>query len=177
MSRAEVLHPQDLMVACKVYSDRSKRRETSYASLAADLAISTSTAHDSVDRCRSSGLMTAWLVHPRSLCDLLVVAAPRIFYARARGEGRGMPTSVWAAGLASQFRTSELAVKPLVWPDDHEAGCVQGTQIDPIYPTVPYACRRDPLLYDLLALCDVARVGSTAERAHATSIVAKILLK
>jgi hypothetical protein len=54
---------------------------------------------------------------------------------------------------------------PPVWPDPE--GRVQGASVQPLYPSVPGAARRDPKLYDLLALVDALRFGRAREREFA----------
>jgi hypothetical protein len=54
---------------------------------------------------------------------------------------------------------------PPIWPDPE--GKVQGSAIEPLYPSVPGAARLDPELYDMLALVDALRIGRTRERVMA----------
>jgi hypothetical protein len=49
-----------------------------------------------------------------------------------------------------------------VWPDPE--GDERGQSIQPLYPTAPAAARRQPALYELLALVDSLRCGRTRER-------------
>ena len=46
-------------------------------------------------------------------------------------------------------------------------GQVQGAAVQPLYSSVPGAARRDPALYDLLALVDALRIGRARERSLA----------
>ena len=51
---------------------------------------------------------------------------------------------------------------PPVWPDPE--GTVRGLEFSPLYKNVPAAARRDPKLYELLALVDAIRDGRVRER-------------
>jgi len=52
-----------------------------------------------------------------------------------------------------------------VWPD--ALGNEKGQSIDPLYRSVPMAVKRDPRLYDFLALVDAIRLGAGRETAFA----------
>jgi len=169
--RTENLKPQDVLVACKIFAQNLLRAECLYVSLAEDLGLSTSTVHESVERCRKSLLLlpSGWNVSAKYLRDLLVVAVPRVFYAVRGGVGRGLPTSVHAPVLAGKFKATGL---PVVWrEDDAPEGLPEGQGLEPLYPTVPAACRLDNVLYELLALSDVMRIGSASERTLAVDLV------
>jgi hypothetical protein len=62
--------------------------------------------------------------------------------------------------MADKFNAAEQI--PPVWPDSN--GKVQGASVRPLYSSVPGAARRDPALYDLLALVDALRIGRARER-------------
>ena len=51
---------------------------------------------------------------------------------------------------------------PPVWPDPE--GTVRGEELRPLYRSAPAAARRDPALYELLALVDAVRAGRPRER-------------
>jgi hypothetical protein len=74
-----------------------------------------------------------------------------------------MPTA-WAAPVLSG-KISGSEQMPPVWPDPE--GKVQGTAVQPLYRSVPHAARRNPALYDLLALVDALRIGRARERSLA----------
>jgi hypothetical protein len=54
---------------------------------------------------------------------------------------------------------------PPVWP--HAEGTVRGYSFSPLFPSVPMAALRDPLLYEMLALVDAIRDGRARERSIA----------
>jgi hypothetical protein len=71
-----------------------------------------------------------------------------------------MPTSYAAPPLSRVLTRADEA--PPVWPD--EEGEVRGYEFSPLYKSVPFAARRDPRLYELLALVDAIRGGALPER-------------
>jgi hypothetical protein len=176
--RSENLKPQDVLVVCKVFSRRLLRAgDYTYSGLAEDLSLSTSTVHESVERCRRAGLMppAGWSVFASPLRDLIVHAVPRVFYAVRGSVTVGTPTSSHALVLVGKFKLVPGA-SPLVWREDGAPqGSPRGESVEPIYPTVPAACRSDNILYELMALADVMRVGGAAERAIAVDILERRL--
>jgi hypothetical protein len=174
----ENLRPQDVLVACKIFSLGLHRGDCTYAGLGEDLGISSSTAHESVERCRSSQLLppSGWKVSIRYLRDLLLVAVPRVFYVRRGSICEGLPTGVFASPLVGKFKCPEGAL-PFVWVElmTLEGGDAtsqsRGEGIAPLYPTVPLAAREDSVVYELLALVDVMRLGNAADREIASSLV------
>jgi hypothetical protein len=172
------LRPQDVLLACKVFSLGLTRSECTYASLGAALGISTSTSFEAATRCRQSQLLppSGWLVSPRHLRDLLVVGVPRIFYAVRGGLVCGTTTATCAAPVASKFKPPSEGSLPVVWcEDDAPESLPRGEGLEPIYPTVPAAARQDIVVYELLALADVMRIGTTVERTIAVGLIDKRL--
>ncbi len=73
---------------------------------------------------------------------------------------RGIPTAHAAPPLSTQIQQG--SEPPPVWPTPD--GTVRGTEFSPLYKNVPAAARRDPKLYELLALVDAIRDGRARER-------------
>ncbi len=160
-------------MACKVFALQLARVDCTYSLLGQQLGMSTSTVHEAVARCRQSQLLSpaGWIVHARHLADLLTTAVPRIFYAVRGGLARGSVTSIRAPALVDKFRDLPGGM-PLVWREEEPPDDLpQGESLDPLYPTAPAACRSDPVLYELLALTDVRRVGTKADMATAASLI------
>jgi hypothetical protein len=82
-----------------------------------------------------------------------------------------MPTAWAAPVLSGKISASEQM--PPVWPDPD--GKVQGSAVQPLYSSVPHAARRDPALYDLLALVDALRIGRARERSLAEKEISRRL--
>ena len=78
-----------------------------------------------------------------------------------RGEAtRGMPTAYAAPPLSDQIAAD--GDLPPVWPDAE--GSVRGVTLEPLHRAVPNAARKDPTLYEILALIDALRDGRVRER-------------
>lgn len=164
---------QDVVVACRLFSTEcSGQPEWTYASLSDDLGMSTSSVHESVERCRLAGVLSAGsdrgTTCRRELADLLADAVPKIFFAIRTGVVVGVPTGSDAPPLAGKFKSLSGAVVR-VWPD--AGGAVRGEGVLPLHPGVPELARRDPLFYEILALVDVMRLGSGADRRLASEMV------
>ena len=163
--------PQDVIVAIKVALSGIS---SSYAELGQSLGMSASEAHAAMRR-----LVEARLADPdthqirrQALRDFLVHGVPYAYPVRPQEMTRGMPTA-WAAPVMSGAITSADQVPP-VWPDPN--GNTQGASVRPLYPSAPEAARRDPALYDFLALVDALRIGRARERALAEKEIDERLL-
>jgi hypothetical protein len=73
---------------------------------------------------------------------------------------RGMPTARSAPPLNELLASDEDT--RFVWPDPE--GASRGQSIEPLYETVPATARKNPVLYELLALVDALRCGGARER-------------
>jgi hypothetical protein len=51
----------------------------------------------------------------------------------------------------------------------------RGQAIEPLHPSVPYACRQDKRLYEMLALADALRIGRARERSLALKGLKELL--
>lgn len=154
--------PQDIVVALKLALGDSPLK---YAELGQALGISASEVHAAVRRLLQARLLDPETkrVRREALLDFLVHGVPYSFPASPKELTRGMPTA-WAAPVMAQKFNSSDQIQP-VWPDPK--GSVQGASVEPLYPSVPGAARRDPELYGLLALVDALRIGRARERAVA----------
>ncbi|MFT7670526.1 MAG: hypothetical protein ACI8X5_003235 [Planctomycetota bacterium] len=159
------LKPQDLLV-CLELATREQEPWT-YAELAADLGISPSETNKAVERALEAGLLSPPSI-PRgkpgpiraSLLNFLIHGVRHAFFASPGRLVRGMPTAHSAAPLNAKLRGGDEP--PLVWPDS--GGASRGQSVEPLYPTVPGAAKRNPALYELLALTDSLRCGRARER-------------
>jgi hypothetical protein len=170
------LKPQDLFVLYKQAA--SPERPWTYATLGADLGMSPSQVHRSVQRAISAGLATStgrgeWHVLPEALIEFSVHGARYAFPPVLGAVKRGVPTSFGALPLSAEI-TSAPGEAP-VWP--HPDGQVRGPSLSPLYRQVPKAALADPALYELLALLDALRVGRSRERALAQRLLSERLSK
>jgi len=174
------LSPQDVVVALKLLAAGS--RNWTYALLGEELALSPSQVFRSVERAEAVRLLEpgfrtvppppapgskgqncpvvlAW-PNRASLKEFLIHGVKYAFPVHRGGMVRGVPTAHAAPPLKQQF--AESFDPPPVWPD--ASGSARGLEFSPLYKNVPAAARRDPKLYELLALVDAIRDGRARER-------------
>ncbi len=149
-----------MVVLAKLVSYRGTR--PSIAHLAVDLSLSPSQVHLALKRLERSRLTDSESGRPllSAVEEFLLHGVKYAFPAR-RGEAtRGIPTAYAAPPLNAQIvDSSDL---PPVWPDPE--GNVRGVGFEPLSRAVPKAVRKDPVLYELLALIDALRDGRARER-------------
>ncbi len=145
-----------------------------YPGLSAALSISASESHAAVKRAEASGLINLHTRRPmkNELLEFLVHGARYVFPVVRGGLTRGMPTSYGAPPLREHIMAAANDVVP-VWPDPE--GQVRGEAWSPLYPKAVEACRRDPALYEALALVDAIRGGRARERSLAVDELKKRL--
>lgn len=139
--------------------------------------ISKSQISSALIRCYDVGLARPDRLtgHPRAntkgLFEFISHGLKYVFPARPGPMAKGIPTAAFAPVLAGQlFAGTDHS---LVWEDP--SGNALGQRIDPIHKCVPYAVRRDPTLYAMLALVDSIRVGHERESALSRKLLAKYL--
>ena len=105
MSKAPTLKSQDVLVACKLFA--LGEHSWTYSSLGEALEISQGEVFHSLKRCRSAQLVVpsrdTEIVSKKHFHDLLVFAAPRIFYAVRGTLDMGWPTAVHLPSLMPEF--------------------------------------------------------------------------
>ena len=164
------LRPQDLVVLLRLSLESGQ--PPTYAVMAGELGLTASEVHAALERAAQAQLARkdeagkATVV--REALRLFVQhGASYAFPATRGGMTRGVPTSYAASPL------KEMIVQPNdpppVWP--HKDGSLRGAAFYPLYPTVPEAAMRNPALYELLALFDAVRGGSSRERAIALPLL------
>jgi hypothetical protein len=177
------LRSADVLICCKLFSFACSKQSWSYPRLAAEVGLSSAGVYGSVRRCREAGLLGGEgggsngdiKVVKAKLVELLTKGVPAMFFAK-RGEiALGLSTALGAAPC------DQLAEKlgwkpdplPLVWP--HPKGTTRGETLYPLHGKVPEAAMKDVLVYELLALVDVIRVGGSKERKLATEAIAGLM--
>ncbi len=169
------LKPQDLVVLLRL--SLAKDAMPAYAVLGGELGMTASEVHAALERARAARLVRkeparAPVLLRDALLQFVLHGAPYAFPA-VRGEAtRGFPTAYAAAPLRE--RVAQPAAEPSpVWP--HREGSVRGVALYPLYTSVPDAARRNPALYELLALFDALRAGAARERKLASELLAERL--
>lgn len=144
---------------------RPSEKPERLSDLASRAGLSLSEVHRSLDRSATAGLLDA--AHRRPFADALLeflVHGARYAFPAPRGAiVRGMPTSFAAAPLHRLFEPdTRRPDQTPVWASP--LGGHRGYSIAPLYRTVPEVARRDPQLYEVLALVDALREGRARER-------------
>ena len=154
------LKSQDVVILLKLVA--LGEAQWSYASLAADLFMSTSEVHAGIKRAVAARLFDAqrgcFLKKP--LEEFLVHGVKYAFPPVHGGLTRGLPTGYAAPPLSNII--SQPAESPPVWPDAE--GKTRGYEFSPLYKSVPKAAANDNALYELLAIVDAIRDGRARER-------------
>lgn len=163
-----ILRPQDLVVVLKLAITREAVKP-SFESLGRQTGLSTSATFASVNRARLARLLTGTGlaredVDRHSVLEFILHGARFAFPATIGSMTLGVPTGYAAPPLNAEIGPS--TDPPPVWPSPH--GTVRGLALSPLYPTVPSAALSDPQLYQVLALFDALRSGSSRERSLAT---------
>lgn len=157
-----MLKPQDVVVLLKIVVRGPE--PWSYGALALDLGMSASEVHAGVRRAAESGLLhvdEGWGVPDAAGLDEFLVSGVRYVWPAVLGAmSVGLPTAASAPPLVGLLPASEDP--PTVWPDAD--GDVRGIAFEPLYRCVPVAARRDPALYEMLALVDGIRAGPLRAR-------------
>lgn len=143
------------------------------------IGISKTQVGQSLRRCSDVGLTRAdrrtgrLRANSRALRGIIVHAFKYVFPASRGPLVRGIPTTYAAPVLAGKLLSG--AEYPDVWEDGQ--GTTLGQSVEPLHRTVPYAVRRDPDLYAMLALVDAIRLGRERESALATKLLDTYLLE
>tara|TARA_R110001583_G_scaffold34370_5_gene115533 strand:- start:494 stop:1156 length:663 start_codon:yes stop_codon:yes gene_type:complete len=138
------------------YTARHLELETGISKSQVNLALNRCMDVGLAKKDRKTGVPKA---NTRALYDLIVYGLKYIFPARPAVVTRGIATA-FAAPVLSEKLMSAGELVP-VWPD--ALGNTKGQAVEPLCKSVPYAVRRDPEMYALLALVDAIRIGQPRE--------------
>ncbi|MFT7680504.1 MAG: hypothetical protein ACI8QC_004510 [Planctomycetota bacterium] len=171
------LKPLDLFVCLKIAIGRSD--SWTYLQLAESLGLSASETNAAVKRSLSAGLLVPALdskgkpgPKTQALLEFIEHGVRYAFFESPGATRRGMPTAHSAPPLSDRIQSD--ASQPFVWADPE--GEVRGQEFRPLYKSAPAAARRDPALYEVLALVDAIRGGRTRERQLGFELLAERLV-
>ena len=149
------MKPQDILVILKIllWQNRKWRQ----IDLALELGLSQTEVNFALHRLAKSGLLDVSLRQPmkRALAEFLIHGLRYVFPAELGPMGRGTRTAHSHEALARKLMTNDEF--KIVWPDPE--GQERGQLLEPLYPSVPFAAKRDPELHEWLALLDALRIG------------------
>jgi len=163
------MRPLDILVLLKI----AAKGDSAWLNkdLAQELFISASEVTESLNRSLLAGFLNQdkKKLFKNALLEFLQHGLKYVFPQRPAGLTKGIPTA-HSAPVAVQAFVSE---DPFVWPD--ASGTVRGQAIEPLYPSVTKAIAQDNQLYDLLALCDMLRVGRVREEKFAAQKLTQLI--
>jgi hypothetical protein len=128
------------------------------------MRLSTFEAHPAVQRLMAAGLLAEVGGVPqvvRAALHSFVIHGARDAYPAVRGGTTiGFPTAHAFPAIRKLVSASDNPL--IVWP--HAEGNSRGQSLLPLYESLPLAAKTAPMLYKLLALFDLLRVGQARER-------------
>ena len=133
--------------------------------------MSSSTAHEAVERLQLAGLLRpeSRQVNRHSLMEFLEHGVRYMFPAKPGATVRGVPTAWSAPPLASEF----ASIDAVVWPN--AKGNAIGQSLTPLYEKAAELPGKCPSTYELLTLVDAIRIGRVRERVAAVRKIKKRL--
>lgn len=154
------MKPQDIVILLKLLIWGS--RKWRYSDIADALCVSPSEVHKAVARCTRAGMYNAYSGRPirSALLEFIIHGVKYSFPVQPGPVARGMPTAYSLAPLSEVVLAQ--AGDQVVWPVSD--GAVVGRSVQPLYPTLPPAAAKDPVLYRWLGLIDALRIGRTREQ-------------
>lgn len=164
------MRPQDIVILLKMVARKEPWR---HLDLALELGLSQSEITQGLERCKQAGLVDPSKRHPikAALAEFVIHGLKYVFPAQPGPLCRGVPTAHSAPPLAGHIVSNEI--DQYVWP--HSEGEMRGQAIQPLYPSVPQAAKKDPKLHEALALIDAIRVGRAREQRLAIEALRKIM--
>ncbi|RHW22371.1 hypothetical protein [Pseudomonas jilinensis] len=150
----------------------------SVRALEASLGISKSEIASALKRCQNVGLLRIDpntrlpRVNSSALLGFIEHGLKYVFPARPAEIVRGIPTGFSAPVLQGKLLTGGDLI--LVWPDAY--GKRKGQSVTPLFRTVPGAVKKDPRLYEYLALIDAIRIGNAREASLASEMLREKVL-
>ena len=164
MPKQRSLKPIDVVVALQL----TVKPGQLFAQLAADIGISVSEAHAAVQRLNAANLLSPGerSVALRRFWDFLKFGVPCVYPIQVGPNAIGVPTGASAPAFGDSIEDAES----MVWP--HADGEALGVAVDPLYPRAPQLAKRNPELYDRLAMVDSLRSGVGREFERAAELLA-----
>ncbi len=158
MKEHKGMRPQDVIILLKLVIDGEEGSRIK--ELSSKLFISASEVSESINRSSIAGLLlpNSRGVNKEPFLKFLEHGLQYVFPAQLGPVMKGIYTAHSESSLYLSFSSEEK----LVWAD--ELGKERGPSILPLYPTVIKAVKKDRVLYKLLALCDIIRIGDRSDK-------------
>jgi hypothetical protein len=158
MKKHSGMRPHDIAILLKIAAKGDS--PWMMKDLAHELGISNGEVSESIHRSMVARLIAQdkKTLMKMTLLDFLNYGLPYVYPQQPGALVRGIVTAHSAPPLNENILSSEA----YVWP--YSEGNVRGQAIEPLHPKIPEACLKDPLFYELMALCDALRVGRAREK-------------
>ncbi|MVT09697.1 hypothetical protein [Chitinophaga tropicalis] len=104
----------------------------------------------------------------KAFLEFIQYGLPRVFPAIRGAIAIGIPTA-FSSPLMSSYLMTNQHDEMVVW--QYPEGNVRGETISPLYPNAVQAALKDPILYELLSLVDVMRLGKVREKEIALKLL------
>lgn len=151
----------------------------SVRALQASLGISKTEIASALKRCQQIGLLRVDpstelpRVNSKALLGFIEHGLRYVFPVKPAEIVRGIPTSFSAPVLQDKLMSGGDLIH--VWPDAY--GNRKGQSVTPLFKSVPGAVKKDPCLYEYLALIDAIRLGNAREVRLANEILREKVLQ
>ncbi|QXH48843.1 hypothetical protein KSS93_03045 [Pseudomonas xanthosomatis] len=155
------------------------RDSYSVRALQASLGISKTEIAAALKRCQQIGLLRTDpnsllpRVNSKALLGFIEHGLRYVFPVKPAEIVRGIPTGFSAPVLQDKLMSGGDLIQ--VWPDAY--GNRKGQSITPLFRTVPGAVKKDPRLYEYLALVDAIRLGNAREANLANELLRSKVLQ
>lgn len=181
---AELLKLSDTAEQWQGWEDHTEQdppvHQESYSvrALQASLGISKTEVASALKRCQQIGLLRLEpstllpRVNSKALLGFIEHGLRYVFPVKPAELVRGIPTSFSAPVLQGKLMSGGDLIH--VWPDAY--GTRKGQSITPLFKTVPGAVKKDPRLYEYLALIDAVRLGNAREANLANKLLREKIL-
>jgi hypothetical protein len=170
MRKHNGMRPQDIPILLKIISIGEAHWQL--AGLSNDLSISISEISESLNRSQLAELIdySKKRVNKQNLCEFLEHGIRYVFPQQPGALVRGIPTAHAHIFMKEKF----ISEMNYVWPDNK--GEMIGLTVEPFYPKMVEAVKKDQKFYKLLALVDVIRVGKVREVKYAVEELRNTIL-
>ncbi|MEY4617015.1 MAG: hypothetical protein RJB66_1975 [Pseudomonadota bacterium] len=161
------LKPQDVLLMMKLLSEPGLLQ----MDLAKKLQLSQAEVSHGLKRLKGSHLLSIeGRVIRESAIELLVHALKYFYPVQLGAPTLGIPT----AHSNPDFKyVKHSDGESFVWP--YAEGKAKGISLIPIYPSLPYACSEDKVLYRMASLVEMIRAGRARERKIAEDELKKLI--
>ena len=186
MKKHNGMRPQDVVVILKLIAQIPSKKEEGEAkinlktiinnqnkTIAKNLQMSEAEISESLRRSEYAGLIadkSTKKVNQKAFLEFLIYGIKYVFPTHPGAMVRGVPTAHSALPIKDKIVSDEI----FVW--QHPEGTVRGEAIEPLYHTVPKIVEGDPKLYELLALVDCIRTGTSRINSIASKELEKQIL-